>query len=273
MAPLAGERERGRAGHRASSPSATSCRTPRLSIKRDRRRSLAEWRGTPVLITFIYTRCPLPTFCPLMDQNFATIQRRSPKIRCCVAASSLSRSPSTPITTRRRCSRRTRRRLQGRPGRLDVPHRRSRDHRSVRGTVWRRPVAQSGVADRHHPQSPHGSRRRRRPRRQDLHRQRVDDRDGAHRPARTSCSCREAPRAGPGPARSREPSAALIRRLRTPRDGAALSERLPYNTEPPPDPATLRSFRGVVAPPDRQLHRSGDHDVRDARAARLSART
>jgi protein SCO1 len=41
----------------------------------DRRRSLSEWRGTPVLVTFSYTRCPLPAFCPLMDQNFATIQR------------------------------------------------------------------------------------------------------------------------------------------------------------------------------------------------------
>lgn len=43
--------------------------------QQDRRRSLAEWRGTPTLITFVYTRCPLPTFCPLMDQNFATIAR------------------------------------------------------------------------------------------------------------------------------------------------------------------------------------------------------
>ena len=42
----------------------------------NRRRSLSEWAGTAVLITFIYTRCPLPNFCPLMDQNFATIQRR-----------------------------------------------------------------------------------------------------------------------------------------------------------------------------------------------------
>ena len=31
----------------------------------DRRRSLSDWRGSPVLITFIFTRCPLPTFCPL----------------------------------------------------------------------------------------------------------------------------------------------------------------------------------------------------------------
>ena len=41
----------------------------------DKRRSLSEWRGTPVLVTFIYTRCPLPNYCPLMDRHFATIQR------------------------------------------------------------------------------------------------------------------------------------------------------------------------------------------------------
>jgi protein SCO1 len=41
----------------------------------DRRRSFSEWKGTLTLITFIYTNCPLPNFCPLMDQNFATIQR------------------------------------------------------------------------------------------------------------------------------------------------------------------------------------------------------
>lgn len=41
----------------------------------DRRRTLAEWKGTATLITFVYTRCPLPTFCPLMDRNFETLQR------------------------------------------------------------------------------------------------------------------------------------------------------------------------------------------------------
>jgi len=38
----------------------------------------------------------------------------------------------------------------------------------------------------------------------------------------------------------------LIRRLRTPSQVQAYLNALPYNTEPPPDPATLRSFRGVV---------------------------
>jgi hypothetical protein len=38
----------------------------------------------------------------------------------------------------------------------------------------------------------------------------------------------------------------LIGRLRTPSAVQAWLNALPYNTEPPPDPATLRSFRGVV---------------------------
>lgn len=42
----------------------------------DTRRSLSEWFGAPTLVTFIYTRCPLPNFCPLMDRNFALIQDR-----------------------------------------------------------------------------------------------------------------------------------------------------------------------------------------------------
>jgi len=46
-----------------------------LIDQRDRRRSLAEWKGTATLITFVYTRCPLPNFCPLMDQHFETLQR------------------------------------------------------------------------------------------------------------------------------------------------------------------------------------------------------
>jgi hypothetical protein len=38
----------------------------------------------------------------------------------------------------------------------------------------------------------------------------------------------------------------LVRALRTPRAVQRFLNALPYNTEPPPDPATLRSFRGVV---------------------------
>lgn len=38
-------------------------------------RRLSDFRGSVVAVTFIYTRCPVPNFCPLMDRNFATVQR------------------------------------------------------------------------------------------------------------------------------------------------------------------------------------------------------
>ncbi len=38
-------------------------------------RRLSDWRGKAVAVTFIYTRCPLPDFCPLMDRHFASIQK------------------------------------------------------------------------------------------------------------------------------------------------------------------------------------------------------
>ena len=39
-------------------------------------RKFQTFKGSPVLVTFIYTKCPMPTFCPLMDQHFAAIQRK-----------------------------------------------------------------------------------------------------------------------------------------------------------------------------------------------------
>lgn len=41
----------------------------------DRRRSLSEWTGTPTLVSFVYTSCPLANFCPLIDRRFATLQQ------------------------------------------------------------------------------------------------------------------------------------------------------------------------------------------------------
>ena len=38
-------------------------------------RSLSSLKGHRVALTFIYTRCPLPDFCPLMDTHFARIQQ------------------------------------------------------------------------------------------------------------------------------------------------------------------------------------------------------
>ena len=40
---------------------------------------LGSFRGKAVLVTFIYTRCPLPNFCPLMSKNFAELQKRLAK--------------------------------------------------------------------------------------------------------------------------------------------------------------------------------------------------
>jgi len=34
---------------------------------------LNQFRGKPLLITFVYTRCPFPDFCPLMSNNFASV--------------------------------------------------------------------------------------------------------------------------------------------------------------------------------------------------------
>ena len=37
---------------------------------------LDQFRGRELLITFIYTRCPLPNFCPRVTHNFADINRQ-----------------------------------------------------------------------------------------------------------------------------------------------------------------------------------------------------
>ncbi len=38
--------------------------------------TLSSLRGDAVIVTFIYTSCPMPTFCPLMDQQFAKMQAK-----------------------------------------------------------------------------------------------------------------------------------------------------------------------------------------------------
>jgi protein SCO1/2 len=37
---------------------------------------LNDFRGKAVVLTFIYTRCPLPNFCPLMSKNFSQLEER-----------------------------------------------------------------------------------------------------------------------------------------------------------------------------------------------------
>jgi protein SCO1/2 len=38
-------------------------------------RRLSDWRGRVLAVTFVYTRCPLPDFCPAMDRQFRALQK------------------------------------------------------------------------------------------------------------------------------------------------------------------------------------------------------
>jgi protein SCO1 len=49
-------------------------------INQDGRRvGLKQYQGKAVLLTFIYTRCPVPAYCALMSSNFAEIERELEK--------------------------------------------------------------------------------------------------------------------------------------------------------------------------------------------------
>ena len=39
-----------------------------------RTKRISEFRGRTIAVTFVYTRCPLPDFCPRMDRNFKAAQ-------------------------------------------------------------------------------------------------------------------------------------------------------------------------------------------------------
>src|SRR4051812_36026576 len=40
-----------------------------LTDQEGRTRRLSDWRGRALAVTFVYTRCPVPDFCPLMDRH------------------------------------------------------------------------------------------------------------------------------------------------------------------------------------------------------------
>ncbi len=73
-----------RTGHEAPPPMETPAvmtvqtgeRVPDVKLvdEAGKTRSLADWRGKVLVVTFIYTRCPFPDFCPRMDQQFKTAQ-------------------------------------------------------------------------------------------------------------------------------------------------------------------------------------------------------
>jgi protein SCO1/2 len=48
-----------------------------LTNQDGKRISLRQYRGNVLLVTFIYTRCPFPDFCPRMSSNFAEIYKQT----------------------------------------------------------------------------------------------------------------------------------------------------------------------------------------------------
>jgi protein SCO1 len=47
-----------------------------MTTQEGRTLALSELRGKAVVLTFIYTRCPLPDFCPLMDRKFKELAEK-----------------------------------------------------------------------------------------------------------------------------------------------------------------------------------------------------
>ena len=63
---------------------------------------LSSLRGSVVALTFVYTRCPLPQFCPLMDRQFAAVLARvrgDPRLRGRVRLLSISFDPEYDTPT------------------------------------------------------------------------------------------------------------------------------------------------------------------------------
>lgn len=48
----------------------------KLTLQDGKPAKLSDYRGKVVVLTFIYTRCPLPNFCPLMDRKFGELAAR-----------------------------------------------------------------------------------------------------------------------------------------------------------------------------------------------------
>jgi protein SCO1/2 len=70
-----------------------------------RRIHLSQYRGKVLLLTFIYTRCPLSDYCPLMSRNFAAIDKSlaaEPKLYASTHLLSISFDPKydTPAVLR-----------------------------------------------------------------------------------------------------------------------------------------------------------------------------
>jgi protein SCO1/2 len=102
-------------GSGAPNPSATSDHEPQpgeavpnfaLLDQNGKRIHLSSYRGDALLVTFIYTRCPFPDFCPLVSRNFANIYaetKSNPELSAHMRLLSVSFDPDhdTPETLRK----------------------------------------------------------------------------------------------------------------------------------------------------------------------------
>ena len=159
--------------HPTSVSPAISCPTPPLVDQNGVPTSLSDYRGHRVALTFIYTRCPLPEFCPLMDRHFAAVQKTlastpaladvrlrhrhaRPGLRhACGAEAYAARRGADPKIWSF---------LTGEPAEVNT----------VRIAARRLRRAQSAERHRHHPQPPNRRHRSRRPPREGPQRQFLD---------------------------------------------------------------------------------------------------
>ena len=157
---------------------------PDASLRRSGRQGRARSapsKVAPSSMTFIYTTCPLPTFCPLMDRNFAAIQKKL-KSRSGAqerAAGSVSFDPdhrhaAGARRSTRRSSAPTRRSGRSSPA---IATTSTGSRRSFGVSIV--PRTRREERDRHHAQPANRHRRSRGQADEDLHRQRVDPRAGA----------------------------------------------------------------------------------------------
>ena len=95
------------------------------------KRTFSSFKGSPLAVTFIYTKCPMPDFCPLMDRNFAAVQRTletDPALKNAHLVSiSFDPATDTPAVLKKHAAA-----LKADPGAVDLSDRRSRRDRSVR---------------------------------------------------------------------------------------------------------------------------------------------
>ena len=75
-----------------------------------KRRKIEDWRGRLFAVTFTYTRCPLPNYCPLIERHYAAVQQQlqdAPDLRDRVGLVSVTLDPEhdTPEVLARHAAR------------------------------------------------------------------------------------------------------------------------------------------------------------------------